>query len=320
MKYSSDVEAAEAMKVAYDKIRSEIGNVIIGQDEVVKRLLTAIFCQGHCLLVGVPGLAKTLLIQTIASSLDLNFNRIQFTPDLMPSDILGSETLDQNRNFKFIKGPIFANIILADEINRTPPKTQSALLEAMQEYSVTIAGAKHSLDRPFFVLATQNPIEQEGTYPLPEAQLDRFMFMIQLDYPSYTEEVSIVKNTTTDSRYQVQKVISAQEITDFQHLVRRVPVTDHVIEYAVKLVHKTRPNGSLAIKDTNDYLEWGAGPRASQALILAAKCNALLSGKYSPDIEDVKAVALPVLRHRIIRNFKAEAEGISVDDIIGRLL
>ncbi|WP_090147756.1 AAA family ATPase [Dyadobacter soli] len=320
MKYSSDVEAAEAMKVAYDKIRSEIGNVIIGQDEVVKRLLTAIFCQGHCLLVGVPGLAKTLLIQTIASSLDLNFNRIQFTPDLMPSDILGSETLDQNRNFKFIKGPIFANIILADEINRTPPKTQSALLEAMQEYSVTIAGAKHSLDRPFFVLATQNPIEQEGTYPLPEAQLDRFMFMIQLDYPSYAEEVSIVKNTTTDVRYEVKKVISAEEITDFQHLVRRVPVTDHVIEYAVKLVHKTRPKGSLAIKDTNDYLEWGAGPRASQSLILAAKCNALLSGKYSPDIEDVQAVALPVLRHRIIRNFKAEAEGISVDDIVGRLL
>lgn len=320
MKYSSDVEAAEAMKVAYDRIRSEIGNVIIGQDDVVKRLLTAIFCQGHCLLVGVPGLAKTLLIQTIASSLDLNFNRIQFTPDLMPSDILGSETLDQNRNFKFIKGPIFANIILADEINRTPPKTQSALLEAMQEYSVTIAGAKHSLDRPFFVLATQNPIEQEGTYPLPEAQLDRFMFMIQLDYPSYAEEVNIVKNTTTDNRYQVKQVISAEEITDFQHLVRRVPVTDHVIEYAVKLVHKTRPNGSLAIKDTNDYLEWGAGPRASQALILAAKCNALLSGKYSPDIEDVQAVALPVLRHRIIRNFKAEAEGISVDDIIGRLL
>lgn len=320
MKYSSDVEAAEAMKVAYDKIRSEIGKVIIGQDEVVKRLLTAIFCQGHCLLVGVPGLAKTLLIQTIASSLDLNFNRIQFTPDLMPSDILGSETLDQNRNFKFIKGPIFANIILADEINRTPPKTQSALLEAMQEYSVTIAGAKHSLDRPFFVLATQNPIEQEGTYPLPEAQLDRFMFMIQLDYPSYAEEVNIVKSTTTDVRYEVKKVISAEEITDFQHLVRRVPVTDHVIEYAVKLVHKTRPKGSLAIKDTDEYLEWGAGPRASQALILSAKCNALLSGKYSPDIEDVKAVALPVLRHRIIRNFKAEAEGISVDDIIGRLL
>ncbi|TLU95929.1 AAA family ATPase [Dyadobacter sediminis] len=320
MKYSSDVEAAEAMKIAYEKIRSEIGNVIIGQDEVVKRLLTAIFCQGHCLLVGVPGLAKTLLIQTIASSLDLDFNRIQFTPDLMPSDILGSETLDQNRNFKFIKGPVFANIILADEINRTPPKTQSALLEAMQEYSVTIAGVKHSLQRPFFVLATQNPIEQEGTYPLPEAQLDRFMFMIQLDYPSYAEEVSIVKNTTNDNRHQVSKVITAEEITDFQHLVRRVPVTDHVIEYAVKLVHKTRPSAGLAIKDTSDYLDWGAGPRASQALILAAKCNALLSGKYSPDIEDVKAVALPVLRHRIIRNFKAEAEGISVDDIIGRLV
>jgi len=308
------------MKVAYEKIRSEIGQVIIGQDEVIKRLLTAIFCQGHCLLVGVPGLAKTLLIQTIASSLDLKFNRIQFTPDLMPSDILGSETLDQNRNFKFIQGPIFANIILADEINRTPPKTQSALLEAMQEYSVTIAGQKHVLSRPFFVLATQNPIEQEGTYPLPEAQLDRFMFMIQLDYPSYAEEVTIVKNTTNDVRYQVKEVISAEEIMDFQHLVRRVPVTDHVIEYAVKLVHKTRPSSGLANKDTADYLEWGAGPRASQSLILAAKCNALLSGKYSPDIEDVKAVALPVLRHRIIRNFKAEAEGISVDDIIARLL
>ncbi|WP_221390844.1 MoxR family ATPase [Dyadobacter sp. NIV53] len=320
MKYSSDVEAAEAMKIAYEKIRTEIGQVIIGQDDVVKKLLTAIFCQGHCLLVGVPGLAKTLLIQTIASSLDLKFNRIQFTPDLMPSDILGSETLDQNRNFKFIRGPIFANIILADEINRTPPKTQSALLEAMQEYSVTIAGEKHSLDRPFFVLATQNPIEQEGTYPLPEAQLDRFMFMIQLDYPSYSEEVSIVKNTTSDNKYQVKEVITAEEIMDFQHLVRRVPVTDHVIEYAVKLVHKTRPSSSMAVKDTNDYLEWGAGPRASQALILAAKCNALLSGKYSPDIEDVKSVALPVLRHRIIRNFKAEAEGISVDDIIARLV
>ena len=320
MKYSSDVEAAEAMKIAYEKIRSEIGKVIVGQDDVVKKLLTAIFCQGHCLLVGVPGLAKTLLIQTIASSLDLKFNRIQFTPDLMPSDILGSETLDQNRNFKFIRGPIFANIILADEINRTPPKTQSALLEAMQEYSVTIAGVKHALDRPFFVLATQNPIEQEGTYPLPEAQLDRFMFMIKLDYPSYAEEVSIVKSTTSDTKYQVKEVITAEEIMDFQHLVRRVPVTDHVIEYAVKLVHKTRPTSTHAVKDTNDYLEWGAGPRASQALILAAKCNALLSGKYSPDIEDIKAVALPVLRHRIIRNFKAEAEGISVDDIIARLV
>ncbi|WP_215237786.1 AAA family ATPase [Dyadobacter helix] len=320
MNYSSDVEAAGAMKIAYDKIRSEIGQVIVGQDEVVKSLLTAIFCQGHCLLVGVPGLAKTLLIQTIASSLDLKFNRIQFTPDLMPSDILGSETLDQNRNFKFIRGPVFANIILADEINRTPPKTQSALLEAMQEYSVTISGSKHLLEKPFFVLATQNPIEQEGTYPLPEAQLDRFMFMIQLDYPSYQEEVTIVRSTTSDRRYQVREIISAQEIMDFQNLVRRVPVTDHVIEYAVKLVHKTRPSSELAIKETNDYLEWGAGPRASQSLILAAKCNALLSGKYSPDIEDVKAVALPVLRHRIIRNFKAEAEGISVDQLIRRLL
>lgn len=320
MTYKSDVEAAEAMKVAYEKIRSEIGQVIVGQDEVIKRLLTAIFCQGHCLLVGVPGLAKTLLIQTIASSLDLKFKRIQFTPDLMPSDILGSETLDQNRNFKFVEGPIFSNIILADEINRTPPKTQSALLEAMQEYSVTIAGQRHALSRPFFVLATQNPIEQEGTYPLPEAQLDRFMFMIQLDYPSYAEEVSIVKNTTSDVRHQVKEVITAEEIMDFQHLVRRVPVTDHVIEYAVKLVHKTRPTSNLGTKDTAEYLEWGAGPRASQALILASKCNALLSGKYSPDIEDVKAVALPVLRHRIIRNFKAEAEGITVDDIITRLL
>lgn len=320
MKYQSDVEAAEAMTQAYQKLRTEIGQVIVGQDDVVKLLLTAIFCQGHCLLVGVPGLAKTLLIQTIASSMDLSFNRIQFTPDLMPSDIVGSETLDQQRNFKFLRGPVFANIILADEINRTPPKTQSALLEAMQEYSVTVAGQRHDLSRPFFVLATQNPIEQEGTYPLPEAQLDRFMFMISLDYPSYTEEVSIVKNTTTDVRYQVQEVISGTDIQEFQHLVRRVPVTDNVIEYAVKLVQKTRPDTSLSAKEANDYLEWGAGPRASQALILAAKCNALLSGKYSPDIEDVIAVALPVLRHRIVRNFKAEAEGITVDNLIGRLV
>ncbi len=318
--YSSDVEAAEAMKVAYDKIRKEIGQVIVGQDEVIKGLLTAIFCQGHCLLVGVPGLAKTLLIQTIASSVDLKFNRIQFTPDLMPSDILGSETLDQNRNFKFIKGPVFANIILADEINRTPPKTQSALLEAMQEYSVTIAGEKHTLSRPFFVLATQNPIEQEGTYPLPEAQLDRFMFMIRLDYPSYSEEVSIVRTTTSDVKHKVSEVVTAAEIIAFQQLVRRVPVTDHVIEYAVKLVHKTRPNGEMAADETKQYLDWGAGPRASQALILAAKCNALLAGKYSPDIEDVQAVALPILRHRIIRNFKAESEGISEDQIIKKLL
>ena len=299
---------------------AEIGKVIIGQDETVRLLLTAIFCQGHCLLVGVPGLAKTLLIQTIAGALDLKFNRIQFTPDLMPSDILGSETLDQDRNFKFIKGPIFANIILADEINRTPPKTQSALLEAMQEYKVTISGQNYALGRPFFVLATQNPIEQEGTYPLPEAQLDRFMFNIYLDYPSYQSEVAIVKSTTSDHRYQVQQVITGEQITEFQHLVRRVPVADNVVEYAVKLVHKTRPNTEMAATEANQYLEWGAGPRASQALILAAKCNALLAGKYSPDIEDVRAVAMPILRHRVVRNFKAEAEGITVEQLVTKMM
>lgn len=320
MQFSSDVAAAEALKESYEKLRLEIGKVIVGQDDTVRLLLTAIFCQGHCLLVGVPGLAKTLLIQTIANALDLSFNRIQFTPDLMPSDILGSETLDNERNFRFIRGPVFANIILADEINRTPPKTQSALLEAMQEYSVTVSGQKHALSCPFFVLATQNPIEQEGTYPLPEAQLDRFMFMVYLDYPSFQEELNIVKATTTDNKPVVNKVISSAEIEAFQHLVRRVPVTDNVIEYAVKLVHKTRPSGELASNDTNNYLEWGAGPRASQNLILAAKCNALINGKYSPDIEDVKAVALPILRHRIVRNFKAEAEGISVNEIIKRLV
>lgn len=320
MSQHSDVAAAEALKASYDKLRAEISKVIVGQDETVRLLLTAIFCQGHCLLVGVPGLAKTLLIQTIANALDLKFNRIQFTPDLMPSDILGSETLDNERNFRFIKGPIFANIILADEINRTPPKTQSALLEAMQEYAVTVAGQKYALSRPFFVLATQNPIEQEGTYPLPEAQLDRFMFMVTLDYPSYQEELNIVKATTSDHKPTVNQVVSGAEIQEFQHLVRRVPVPDNVIEYAVKLVHKTRPDGDLATTDTKNYLEWGAGPRASQNLILAAKCNALLNGKYSPDIEDVKAVALAVLRHRIVRNFKAEAEGISVNEIVKRLI
>lgn len=320
MPYTSDVAAAEALTISYKKLKDEISKVVIGQDDTVRLLLTAIFCQGHCLLVGVPGLAKTLLIQTIANALDLDFNRIQFTPDLMPSDILGSETLDQERNFKFIKGPVFANIILADEINRTPPKTQAALLEAMQEYSVTIAGTKYSLGRPFFVLATQNPIEQEGTYPLPEAQLDRFMFNIYLDYPSYQSEVDIVKSTTSDQRYEVKQVITGEEIREFQHLVRRVPVVDNVVEYAVKLVHKTRPNTEMGAPDAHQYLEWGAGPRASQALILAAKCNALLTGKYSPDIEDVRAVALPILRHRVVRNFKAEAEGISVEQLIKRLL
>ncbi len=318
--YTSDVAAAEALTQSYQKLKNEIAKVVIGQDDTVRLLLTAIFCQGHCLLVGVPGLAKTLLIQTIANALDLDFNRIQFTPDLMPSDILGSETLDQERNFKFIKGAVFANIILADEINRTPPKTQSALLEAMQEYAVTIAGQKYELSRPFFVLATQNPIEQEGTYPLPEAQLDRFMFNIYLDYPSYQSEVDIVKATTSDQRPVVNRVITGEEIREFQHLVRRVPVVDNVIEYAVSLVHKTRPNTEKASADANQYLEWGAGPRASQALILAAKCNALLNGKYSPDIEDVRAVALPILRHRVVRNFKAEAENISVEQLIKRML
>lgn len=320
MAYSSDVEGVEALNEAYKKLHGEITKVVIGQDDVVKLLLTAVFCQGHCLLVGVPGLAKTLLIQTMAGALDLSFNRIQFTPDLMPSDITGSETLDNDRNFRFIKGPVFANIILADEINRTPPKTQSALLEAMQEYAVTIAGRKYSLSRPFFVLATQNPIEQEGTYPLPEAQLDRFMFMIQLDYPRFADELTIVKTTTSDVRYEVQKQVSGEEIQYFQHLVRRVPIADNVVEYAVRLVHKTRPGSELAAKEANEFLEWGAGPRASQNLILAAKCNALFQGKFSPDIEDVQAVALPILRHRIVRNFKAEAEGITLEDLIRKII
>lgn len=318
--FNSDVEAAQALYDSYKKLNSEISKIIIGQDEVVRLLLTAIFCQGHCLLIGVPGLAKTLLIQTISKVLDLSFNRIQFTPDLMPSDILGSETLDKDRNFRFIKGPVFANIILADEINRTPPKTQAALLESMQEYSVTIAGQAHQLDKPFFVLATQNPIEQEGTYPLPEAQLDRFMFNVWLDYPSYKSEVEIVKNTTNDTKPTLSKIIDKEEIIYFQHLVRRVPIADNVVEYAVKLVHKTRPNKETAGLLANNYLEWGAGPRASQYLVLGAKCNALLNGKYSPDIEDIKAVAVPILRHRIIRNFKAESEGMSVEQLIKQLL
>jgi len=316
--FSNDVAAADALKQAYANLKAEIAKVVVGQDEVVRLVLTGIFCQGHSLLVGVPGLAKTLLVQTIATSLDLDFKRIQFTPDLMPSDIVGAETLDKERNFQFVKGPIFANIILADEINRTPPKTQAALLESMQEYAVTIAGKQYDLPRPFFVLATQNPIEQEGTYPLPEAQLDRFMFNIWLDYPSYQQEVDIVKNTTADDVKKVNKVLTAEEIVTFQHLVRRVPVADNVVEYAVKLTQATRPGQGN--KTATDYLEWGAGPRASQYLVLGAKCNALINGKYSPDIEDVQAVARPVLRHRIVRNFKAEAEGISVDSLIEKLL
>lgn len=316
----SDVDLANEMNAAYQQLFSEIKKVIIGQDETIRQALTAIFCQGHCLLVGVPGLAKTLLINTIATTLHLSFKRIQFTPDLMPSDILGSETLDNNRNFVFNKGAIFANIILADEINRTPPKTQSALLEAMQEYSVTVAGHSYTLEKPFFVLATQNPIEQEGTYPLPEAQLDRFMFNLILDYPDYASEVAIVKNTTSGITTTLNSILNADKILEYQKLVRRVPVPDNVIEYAVKLVHKTRKDGADAHEWTKKYLDWGAGPRASQNLIIAAKCTALLNGKYSPDIEDVQAIALPVLRHRIVRNFKAEAEGITTDDIIKKLL
>tara|TARA_R110000796_G_scaffold118864_1_gene232691 strand:+ start:44731 stop:45696 length:966 start_codon:yes stop_codon:yes gene_type:complete len=316
----SEVALANKFFEDFNVLKKEISKVIIGQDEVVNLLLTSIFCQGHSLLVGVPGLAKTLLISTISSALDLKFNRIQFTPDLMPSDILGAETLDKDRNFKFIQGPIFANIILADEINRTPPKTQAALLEAMQEYAVTVAGQTFQLQKPFFVLATQNPIEQEGTYPLPEAQLDRFLFNIQLTYPSFESEIDIVKGTTTDEQKIVNKVLGAEEVLAYQHLVRRVPVADNVVEYAVNLVHKTRVDSERAPAITKEYVEWGAGPRASQNLIIAAKCNALLNNKYSPDIEDVKAVAKPILRHRIVRNFKAEAEGITIDKLIEELL
>lgn len=320
-KYASDVEAADALASAYKKLAKEISKIVIGQDEVVRQVLTAIFCQGHSLLVGVPGLAKTLLVQTIATSLDLEFKRIQFTPDLMPSDIVGAETMDKERNFKFVKGPVFANIILADEINRTPPKTQAALLESMQEYAVTIAGQRYALPRPFFVLATQNPIEQEGTYPLPEAQLDRFMFNILLTYPSFRDEVEVVKSTTSDEPKTVNKILTGEEIAYFQHLVRRVPVPDNVVEYAVTLVNKTRPNQKGATSGIADeYLEWGAGPRASQFLVMGSKCNALLNGKYSPDIEDIQAIAKPVLRHRIVRNFKAEAEGITVDNIIEKII
>lgn len=320
MEGQSDVVLADKFHQSHEELRKEISKVIVGQDETVKFLLISLFCQGHSLLVGVPGLAKTLLIQTISSALDLSYNRIQFTPDLMPSDILGAETMDNERNFRFIKGPIFANVVLADEINRTPPKTQAALLEAMQEFSVTIAGQVFRLQKPFFVLATQNPIEQEGTYPLPEAQLDRFMFNIRLDYPSYDEEVAIVKSTTAGGLPQVNKVVSQEEIIAFQQLVRRVPVTDNIVKYAVSLVQKTRPDNSLAPDITKNYLEWGAGPRASQYLVLGAKCHALTKGKYAPDIEDVMAVAKPILRHRIVRNFKAEAEEYFEDMIIEKLL
>ena len=316
----SDVAALNELVEKYKALKTEISKVIIGQNEAVDHILLSVLSGGHSLLIGVPGLAKTLIVHTIAAALGLDFKRIQFTPDLMPSDILGSEILDETNHFKFIKGPIFSNIILADEINRTPPKTQAALLEAMQERSVTIAGHHHSLSKPFFVLATQNPIEQEGTYPLPEAQLDRFMFSIQLDYPSFEEEIEVVKRTTNDSKAIVNPLLTAEEITNFQHLIRRIPVADNVIEYAVKLVSKTRPNSEHSPKIVNDFIDWGAGPRASQNLILGAKANAAINGKYSPDIEDVKAVAYSILKHRIVRNYKAEAEGIDEKQLIEALL
>jgi len=318
-KFMSDVAAVEQLVLKYKTLKAEIAKVIIGQEEVVNQILISIFSGGHSLLIGVPGLAKTLMVNTVAQALGLDFKRIQFTPDLMPSDILGSEILDEDRHFKFIKGPIFANIILADEINRTPPKTQAALLEAMQERSVTVAGHHYILDLPYFVLATQNPIEQEGTYPLPEAQLDRFMFAINLDYPTFNEEVEVVKATTSDKEFSVNPLFKAQEIIDFQHVIRRIPVADNVVEYAVEMVSKTRPNSNTANNLVKQYIDWGAGPRASQYLILGAKTHAAINGKFSPDIEDVQAVAYSILRHRIIKNYKAEAEGISEEQIIKSL-
>ena len=317
---SEEVKAVDEFVVKYNEFKNEIAKVIVGQEEVVQQVLISIFCNGHCLLVGVPGLAKTLLVQTIADSLGLNFNRIQFTPDLMPSDIVGAEILDENRNFKFVKGPLFSNIILADEINRTPPKTQSALLEAMQERSVTNAGTSYTLDKPFFVLATQNPIEQEGTYPLPEAQLDRFMFNVLLDYPSYEEELKIVKQTTVKNNVSLNTIMSAEQIMKYQEVITKLPVTDNVLQYAVSLVAKTRPNSDKAADIVKQYIEWGAGPRASQFMLMAAKCHAAINGKYAPDIEDVKAVAKPILRHRLVKNYKAEAEGMSIDQIIDSIL
>ncbi|HNR09398.1 MAG TPA: AAA family ATPase [Saprospiraceae bacterium] len=316
----NDVQAVDTLGQAYKTLKSEVGKVIIGQDEVVKAVIISLFSNGHSLLVGVPGLAKTLLVSTIAQVLDLEFNRIQFTPDLMPSDITGSEILDEERRFRFNRGPVFANIVLADEINRTPPKTQAALLEAMQERSVTVSGQKHLLPKPFFVLATQNPIEQEGTYPLPEAQLDRFMFNILLDYPSFEEEVVVVKNTTSMHRPELRLVMNSEDISFYQELIRKIPIADNVLQYAVNLASKTRPGTSRATEKVNQYISWGAGPRASQFLALGAKVHGAINGKYSPDIEDVQAIAKLVLRHRIVRNYKAEAEGISEDKIIEGLM
>ncbi len=316
----SDVTAIESLVDRHHALKTEIAKIIVGQDRVIEQILLSIYTGGHSLLIGVPGLAKTLMVNTIARTLGLDFKRIQFTPDLMPSDILGSEVLDQNRNFKFIKGPVFANIILADEINRTPPKTQAALLEAMQERAVTITGQQYKLSLPYFVLATQNPIEQEGTYPLPEAQLDRFMFAIELQYPSVEEEIQVVKTTTNDESPDIDVLLSAEEILEVQHLIRRIPVPDNVVSYAVNLVNSTRPAMESAPDLVKQYLDWGAGPRASQYLILGAKAHAAIHGKYSPDIEDVKAVAYGILRHRIIKNYKAEAENITEEDIIKQLL
>jgi len=316
----SDKILAENLVKHYNDLKSEIHKVIVGQDDVVDQVLISIFSKGHCLLIGVPGLAKTLLVNTISRTLGLDFNRVQFTPDLMPSDIIGSEILDENRSFTFIKGPLFSNIILADEINRTPPKTQSALLEAMQERAITTGGKNYKLPSPFFVLATQNPIEQEGTYPLPEAQLDRFMFNIWVDYPTFTEEMAIVKATTSNIETELKQILDGEQIIQYQELIRRVPVSDNVLEYAVKLVGKTRFNSELAPQITKDFITWGAGPRASQNLIIGAKCHALLKGKFSPDIEDVQAVAKPILRHRLVRNYRAEAEGYTMDRIIEELL
>ena len=319
MNYESDVQAVDAMAQSYQDLRSEIGKVIVGQEDVVQAVIISLFSNGHALLVGVPGLAKTLLVSTIAEVLDLDFKRIQFTPDLMPSDITGSEILGDNRQFQFTKGPLFANIVLADEINRTPPKTQAALLEAMQERSVTVSGVRHALPAPFFVLATQNPIEQEGTYPLPEAQLDRFMFNIKLDYPSYQEELNIVRGTTMVRDIQLNHIVTAEQIIGFQQLVRKIPITDNVLEYAVRLASRTRPGTDMATDEVNNYISWGAGPRASQYLVLGAKCHAAVHGKYAPDEEDVRAIAKYVLRHRIVRNYKAEAEGVTEEHVIEHL-
>ncbi len=324
-KIGNDVEAVTELTASFAAIRQEIGKVIIGQENVIEQLLVSLLSRGHCLLIGVPGLAKTLLIKTLSDVLDLKFNRIQFTPDLMPSDISGTEIIEENvstgaKAFKFVKGPIFANIVLADEINRTPPKTQAALLEAMQEHKVTAAGQTYTLEEPFFVLATQNPIEQEGTYPLPEAQLDRFMFNLWLDYPRFDEEMLIVKSTTSPYAPQLKHILGAADIVRFQDLIRRVPVADSVIQYAVKLVARTRPKDAQAPQFIKDWLTWGAGPRASQYLILGAKTRAVLAGRFNPDVDDVRAIAIPVLRHRIIPNFNAEADGVTPIAIVEKLL